>query len=580
MSQLSLIQNQPVICVPSSFGDDITPFDWFVNSELWQFSPTVGNVTYGAYGGVQFNNTDVGGYFDFAALLSVTNLDQTECEFYFVSVLVSGAYFANGFTAVPLGAVNQQGQPYVMAGLGWHNFILSKNDVPTLTFSFSADAEDATVEIRNIVIRCVNADDVCDDRFGDYCTPVLFSCGSDTSVSEIMAAIRNEWLAESSTYEDPNCVAQGLEELNTAVTTCEFTSEDIVIQYPAILGSDVVLNGGFESSSNWDIVSSGGRVTISSNHLNFLPGSAGTATCSQDCLVVGAWYIVTFTMSAHTAGFVQVFFGTNQVGSNVSANETYTFIGRCVGNGNLTFSATASTILDAKIDNVSANQAMVYEIAAVFGEEIMSATTGLIRYENDTIFQRFSISGNATIAEMQSKCFRLWLFEAYDSSTSQTYTPEFCLSQQFCVTLDACNTLLFTAVMELEGEAYGWQIPADGFQSIYALRMRIGSELVAAAYSGEVDSFQTSTGIMQVTYAESREFKLLKTVRVPEYVHDFLRLACRTDLFTITDADGLSGFYFTRSDDYSPSYIRTSKLAPVVLEVELREQNTVKNLCS
>jgi hypothetical protein len=101
-----------------------------------------------------------------------------------------------------------------------------------------------------------------------------------------------------------------------------------------------------------------------------------------------------------------------------------------------------------------------------------------------------------------------------------------------------------------------------------------------------MEMYQDSFGRKKVVYAESREFRSFIINYSPEYIHNALRLACRHDNFALTDTNyGLNAVnFFTRSEAYSPSWIRISKLAPVTLEVEKQDQNLVgggaKTFCS
>ena len=93
-------------------------------------------------------------------------------------------------------------------------------------------------------------------------------------------------------------------------------------------------------------------------------------------------------------------------------------------------------------------------------------------------------------------------------------------------------------------------------------------------------SYQDSLGRKRVVYAERRKSLSLNTDLLPEFVHDALSLACRHDNFFLEDElFGVNNNFFTRSTDYSPTYVRMSRLAPVKLDVEAKTQNLKKNMC-
>lgn len=145
-----------------------------------------------------------------------------------------------------------------------------------------------------------------------------------------------------------------------------------------------------------------------------------------------------------------------------------------------------------------------------------------------------------------------------------------------------------------------WQTPtitdgAFGFDFYYPAAtlggeskqfMRVWGEVRNPQYDGETTTYEDSFGRKAVVYAESREFRSFIVNYSPEYVHDALRLACRHENFVLTDSNyGITAEnFYTRSETYSPTWIRISKLAPVTLEVEKKTQNLIggssKTFCS
>ena len=110
--------------------------------------------------------------------------------------------------------------------------------------------------------------------------------------------------------------------------------------------------------------------------------------------------------------------------------------------------------------------------------------------------------------------------------------------------------------------------------------MRFKANVRDAKYDGAMVSYQDSLGRKRVVYAERRKSLSLNTDLLPEFVHDALSLACRHDNFFLEDElFGVNNNFFTRSTDYSPTYVRMSRLAPVKLDVEAKTQNLKKNMC-
>jgi hypothetical protein len=124
---------------------------------------------------------------------------------------------------------------------------------------------------------------------------------------------------------------------------------------------------------------------------------------------------------------------------------------------------------------------------------------------------------------------------------------------------------------------FGFYYPPATVGNEFKQFMRVWGEVRNPQYDGEMEMYQDSFGRKKVVYAESREYRSFIINYSPEYIHNALRLACRHDNFVLTDTNyGLNAVnFFTRSEAYSPSWIRISKLAPVTLEVEKQDQNLV-----
>lgn len=182
----------------------------------------------------------------------------------------------------------------------------------------------------------------------------------------------------------------------------------------------------------------------------------------------------------------------------------------------------------------------------------------------------------------QDKCFNTLLpFSAYTSDLDVALTSEYTIIQ------DPCNTLRIQASQDSseskEACAFGFTYPTIDEDATPAITewyhlTRVYGELRNPQYDGEMVSYQDSRGKKIVVYAESREFLEMVVNLSPKYVHNFLRLACRHDLFSINDSNE-ANFYFTRSETYSPTWIRTRLVAPAFLEIEVKEQDLRKELC-
>ena len=150
---------------------------------------------------------------------------------------------------------------------------------------------------------------------------------------------------------------------------------------------------------------------------------------------------------------------------------------------------------------------------------------------------------------------------------------------------DPCGTVKVTYYQDVTATSdslgFGFIYPAaTPASSTFNQHMRFRANVRDAKYDGTMVSYQDSLGRKRVVYAERRKSLNLNTDLVPEFVHDALSLACRHDNFFLEDElFGVNDNFFTRSTDYSPTYVRMSRLAPVKLEVEAKTQNLKKNMC-
>lgn len=208
---------------------------------------------------------------------------------------------------------------------------------------------------------------------------------------------------------------------------------------------------------------------------------------------------------------------------------------------------------------------------------------GTVVLEDEVYFFSESVIGVATIEEIKNKCL-------YVKLGSGCCCPDIFYSKCIRPIFDTCHTVAieFWQNVTQNDEAYGFGFyyPAAASGSEFKQFMRVWGEVRNPQYDGELEMYQDSFGRKSVVYAESREFRSFIVNYSPEYIHNALRLACRHDNFVLTDTNyNVNAVnFFTRSESYSPSWIRISKLAPVTLEVEQKIQNLVggsaKTFCS
>lgn len=228
---------------------------------------------------------------------------------------------------------------------------------------------------------------------------------------------------------------------------------------------------------------------------------------------------------------------------------------------------------------------------AVFNQTYYSVDT----YDNDN----YVVSGNFQITEIwlvptfpqayswddyRDRCMNIYI--GFDSN---------CCGEDICDArfistcikpiTDPCGTVRVTYYQDVtttsDSLGFGFIYPAaNPASSTFNQYMRFKANVRDAKYDGAMVSYQDSLGRKRVVYAERRKSLSLNTDLVPEFVHDALSVACRHDNFFLEDElFGVNDNFFTRSTDYSPTYVRMSRLSPVKLDVEAKTQNLKKNMC-
>lgn len=209
--------------------------------------------------------------------------------------------------------------------------------------------------------------------------------------------------------------------------------------------------------------------------------------------------------------------------------------------------------------------------------------------QNSYYYYRFELGEAFSLLE-ENPCFRVWFTKEScndKNKSAQEYAQDLdvFVSADYKLISNDCGTLRIKAgqdaLMDREVCAFGFTYPTFStelnVQRWYHLT-RIYGELRNPQYDGETITYQDSHGKKRIVYAESREFLEMVVNLSPKHVHNFLRLACRHDRFSVDDGNDVY-FYFTRTETYSPTWIRTRLVAPAFLEIEVREQDLKKELC-
>ena len=122
--------------------------------------------------------------------------------------------------------------------------------------------------------------------------------------------------------------------------------------YKDLYGSDIVTNGGFDTSSNWTIVS--GSPTISGGKLNMVSSSDKVRQSLRN-FDVSKVYKVEFTISNYISGGALIKISNSAVGTTFSSNGTHTFFLSGMVNNALDIIGTSvgGVQPNLSIDNVS-----------------------------------------------------------------------------------------------------------------------------------------------------------------------------------------------------------------------------------
>lgn len=231
------------------------------------------------------------------------------------------------------------------------------------------------------------------------------------------------------------------------------------------------------------------------------------------------------------------------------------------------------------------------DVNAVFDQTYYSVDT----YDTEN----YVISGTFKITDIWAvpTIWQLYSWDDYRSKCMNIYIgfDPTCCGEDICSAsfistcikpiTDPCGTVKVTYYQDVTATSdslgFGFIYPAaNPASSTFNQHIRFRANVRDAKYDGTMVSYQDSLGRKRVVYAERRKSLSLNTDLVPEFVHDALSLACRHDNFFLEDdLFGVDDNFFTRSTDYSPTYVRMSRLAPVKLEIEAKTQNLKKNMC-
>lgn len=335
------------------------------------------------------------------------------------------------------------------------------------------------------------------------------------------------------------------------------------------------------------------QITIAVKDLNGNVGEIGKIVYTDN--VRAGYYEAYYTIGSSTSGFGNLLIYSGTLNASGATNFSYKI-------SELTISKLTTHIFTA-IPNFRTS-ILIPGIPGGYWSpfyETVTVSQRVSRNYSDTVpqiisdgvyyYYKFNINKANNLA-VDNPCFRILItqdkcFNTLLPPTAYASDLDVALTSEYTFIQDPCNTLRIKASQDSseskEACAFGFTYPTIDEDATPAITewyhlTRIYGELRNPQYDGEMVSYQDSRGKKIVVYAESREFLEMVVNLSPKYVHNFLRLACRHDLFSINDSNE-ANFYFTRSETYSPTWIRTRLVAPAFLEIEVKEQDLRKELC-
>jgi hypothetical protein len=156
------------------------------------------------------------------------------------------------------------------------------------------------------------------------------------------------------------------------------------------------------------------------------------------------------------------------------------------------------------------------------------------------------------------------------------FCPEF-MSQCLKVVETAsqsCDTLLIK--YRSDQDAFGFDYTSAGYTEAdgFYNSMRIPAKLWKANYPKTKEVQKMSNGRRNAYYTDIDKKYILSTAPLPEYIHDALSNAVDHEILIIDGKELVS-----EQTDYSPSWNKSSALAPVEVELFLQKPRTLSTLC-
>jgi hypothetical protein len=550
--------NQPIVCVDSTLGStNQVPSDWDSRPSYYS-----GDFTF-VTGGVQIGGGTAKTTVDFL---------KAPCKNAILRIYVDALSLAAGSTATLAGLNNLN-----IDSVGWWQIPITSSIFDIIL----GDPSDIIV-ITDMEIYCFSVDEEeCTNcKTGDYSQPILINLSPlptntdslslqmdgifcQTSIVLNFCESPASWiLATSAPYDDQTWI-EFLDEPCSLVVDGGCTPEQATSAWEATAETNIDLVTGGHYSITLTLGELDGEFCGNVDILidGVIVSNAENIACPGEHTFYFTW--------AGSSGLFPLVIRVQAQNVNGVYKAKMELVGIAI---NRASGATVTLLPSNSLTSVS--YANNFKTSYVFGAFTAAQP------DQGHFFYQFGFTSDTLVPYSQYDCFRMIITQDYGCSSDMQY----CITETYKWITDTCNTIRVLASQDVTDEkgacAFGFQYPPSGvFTGGFFHRTRIYGELRNPQFDGEMVSYQDSAGRKRVVYAESREFMEMAVNLSPKYVHNFLRLACRHDIFNLNDSVLPQADYFTRSETYSPTWIRTRTVAPAFLEIEVKEQNLRKDPC-
>ena len=141
------------------------------------------------------------------------------------------------------------------------------------------------------------------------------------------------------------------------------------------------------------------------------------------------------------------------------------------------------------------------------------------------------------------------------------------------ITEPTCDTLQFVYSQPLDG--FGFAYPS-GFNHYIRLIAVIRDPYFA---DEDFETYTDSAGRKNIIYSEPREAQVL-SYTAPDYVHSAMALALRHENFRLVTSSGSTFYALVDGEEYRPNWGIERKIAKVVVELEIKQQQLWSKRCN